>query len=167
LVEHLTGPEKDLRQVAVTEVRDAVIPEVQALVIDRLLEFLRNGPEGLRDRAADSLVDLATVSVPFLVFRLTNDRNAAFQLRLIDTLSRIAKTLTGECGSLLHCFMLIASTQARSPEVRSAFGRVLDEMWCRFVDCRQAEGLEDQNHDHGVAKASLRPNGPCAWAAVP
>ncbi len=127
----LTSRKEEQRQAAVLVVRDRCLPEVQSLVIDRLVAAIKSGRRG-RGPAMASLVQLSPLPVPALVTALKKTRQPHIKIRVLVALSLLAPRLDGPLRFHLRQTLLDVGAQAKDDGVRRAIANLIAELGPRL-----------------------------------
>jgi hypothetical protein len=94
------------------------LPAVHVMLADRLVYRLTGDDEGVRQRAAASLVELGGAVSEALVVRLFKTRDEGLRGRLTEVLNRIAAKVPEAEGGRIMMNLFIAQGMAATPHWR-------------------------------------------------
>jgi HEAT repeat protein len=128
LVQQLTHADDAHRRDAVVKILSSAIGPVRAMLIDGLVDLIRDGSASMRLRAAASLTEMGSVAIAALVHRLVSSRSAPLQVRLVHVLGRIGKALPPERRVDIQIHLDIALARARNKSVTIAIAEAQAHM---------------------------------------
>lgn len=127
LAARLTDPDEHCRRAAAAYVRDHCVPEVQALLVERLVAVVRRAGEATATRAADSLARLGLPALAALCEALEQSRAAGAQLRLLAALGMMGPRLGPYERFWLRNRLMRARFAVENDEVRRAVAMLIVE----------------------------------------
>ena len=122
LADGLTQPDDKQRQACLQHVLKNCMPEVHALLIDRMVGRLADASEGTRRPILASLADFGSRALPALTIQFARTRNAAFQQGVLAALRGIVPRLNHQQRLDLMTDGMILTAQAADESVRRAIG---------------------------------------------
>ncbi len=127
LADALADPDDTRREAGLRAVEATCLPAVRALVIDRLIELVKEGgsPAG---PATASLAKLGPPALSAMTYALSRERTAPAQLRLLEAIGVASRSLTASEGIKLMTELGIATHGAADTAVRRAVAGLLAEL---------------------------------------
>jgi hypothetical protein len=127
LAEGLADPDETMREARLRYVQSHCIPAVRSLIIDRLVELVKEGGSQAGPATA-SLAKLGPPALSAMTYALSRERTAPAQLRLLEAVGVASRSLTVSQGVDLMTNLMNATHGAADPAVRRAVAGLLAEL---------------------------------------
>jgi hypothetical protein len=101
---------------------------VRERLLDRLIKLLTAADEGVRRRAAESLIDAGAYAVSWLTYRLGKARRPDVQIRLAEVVARAGRQVDPLYAMVFRPALELARRKTRHEGVRAAVTRAMEEM---------------------------------------
>jgi hypothetical protein len=121
----LTSPDEQRRRAFAAHVLTTAIPQVRALIIDRLVAMATTADDTTWARAASSLAEMAPAAFSAVKLRLLRTRTPRLQVRLAELLARIGRQLPPSGQLDLMVALELAGVRARDATAREAVLKAL------------------------------------------
>jgi hypothetical protein len=121
----LTSPDEQRRRAFAAHVLATAIPQVRALIIDRLVAMATTADDTTWARAASSLAEMAPAAFSAVKVRLLRTRTPRLQVRLAELLARMGPQLPAPLRFDLAVTLELALLRVRGAAAREAFVRAL------------------------------------------